>query len=88
MKPLAVFAMPKDRNKLLNPRVADSRGKKARSKGQQRDKKKGSEEPRLSQSKRVVIGCQQTLDRPPCRTRSNRSLRTPLLPKRGVPSLA
>ncbi len=34
MKPLAVFAMPKDRNKLLNPRVADSRGKKAGSKGQ------------------------------------------------------
>ena len=34
MKPLAVFAMPKDRNKLLNPRVADSRGKKPGSKGQ------------------------------------------------------
>ena len=49
MKPLAVFAMPKDPNKTLNPRATGNRGnKRGFKKVDKGAKKKGSEEPKLS----------------------------------------
>ena len=49
MKPLAVFAMPKDRNKVLSAEATGNRGsKKGVKKTDKGAKKKGSEEPKLS----------------------------------------
>lgn len=48
MKPLAVFAMPKDRNKVLSAEATGIRGsKKGVNKTDKRGTKKGSEEPKL-----------------------------------------
>ena len=50
MKPLAVFAMPKDRNKLLNPRVADSRARKPGQKVNKGTKKRAPKSPGCHES--------------------------------------
>ena len=52
MKPRAVFAIPEDRNKVLDPRIRGRQGLSVVKNSQFGGKKKGSEEPRLSQAKR------------------------------------